>query len=223
LDQIQIELTELIQRFRGLKAELLVIDSYQLLQQKRRHISIRSAQAEKKGIVRFNMNNFENQQWTFQLVNSTFLLKSAELLANHIALELPRVKKQHLLWLSFLEKSLQSFWQINSQFQTLHGISSFSQKLVGLRVQVKGRLNGQDRKQKLSFSVGCLSLQELDVFVDYSYSEAFTRYGVLGIKVWVATVQEKKRSIRNFSSSKSLASYKNRRNLNLLINEPTGW
>jgi ribosomal protein S3 len=56
-------------------------------------------------------------------------------------------------------------------------------KLKGIKIQVKGRLNGQDRKQKVSFSIGCLALQDLNTFVDFSSNKVLTRYGVLGLKV----------------------------------------
>jgi hypothetical protein len=119
------------------------------------------------------------------LVNSIFLLKNADLLGEHVAHELSQVKKQHSQWLSLLEKSLQSYWKLTQRLALREGdgLSPFSQNLSGIRVQVKGRLNGKDRKQKRSFSVGCLSLQEFNTSVDYSYTESFTRYGVLGVKV----------------------------------------
>jgi ribosomal protein S3 len=222
LDNTQIKLIELIQNFSGLKTSLRVIDIFSLLSRQKEKIKARSDRAEAFDLVRLNPRE-DSQKWSFQLINTLFMVKSASLLAKFIALELPKVKKRHVFWLSFLEKSMNSFWKLNLQSDNyLRGFSFFKQKLVGIRVQIKGRLNGQDRKQKTSFSVGRLSLQELDVSIDYASEEALTRYGVFGVKVWVALASEKDH--KSFSAKKRKVSNINkRRNSNSLFNEPIGW
>jgi hypothetical protein len=93
-----------------------------------------------------------------------------------------------LNYLNFLQKRLQRFWQLHQQssIKKGRGVTFFSQPLTGLRIQVKGRLNGQDRKQKFSFSVGRLNLQELNTGIDFHQTEAFGLSGVLGISVWLS-------------------------------------
>ena len=224
--KIDLELTQnklvlLIQQIRGLKTNLIIIDTFSLLASQKEKIKFRSDRAENFGLARLNPND-EAQKWLYQLINSLFLLKRASLLAKFISLELPKVKKRHVFWLRFLEKTINSFWKLNLQRnQSAVGFSFFSQTLVGIRVQVKGRLNGQDRKQKTSFSVGRLSLQELDVSVDFASSEVLTRYGVFGVKVWIALVSNAENKRRMVKKRKVLS---NKKRLNQsLFNEPSGW
>jgi ribosomal protein S3 len=73
--------------------------------------------------------------------------------------------------------------QIRFQNLTIFQQRCLTIKLKGIKIQIKGRLNGQDRKQKISFNIGCLSLQDLNTFVDYSENKILTRYGVLGLKI----------------------------------------
>ena len=48
----------------------------------------------------------------------------------------------------------------------------------GIKIQVAGRLNGAD-------SDGTVPLHTLRADIDYSWDEAHTTYGVLGIKTWI--------------------------------------
>lgn len=57
--------------------------------------------------------------------------------------------------------------------------------LKGVKVLVKGRLNGAPIAKKWLFFDGVLSLQQIDNKIDFHYAPAFTVFGVLGVKVWV--------------------------------------
>lgn len=56
---------------------------------------------------------------------------------------------------------------------------------LGARVAVSGRLNGAEiaRREKLSW--GKIPLQTLRSDIDFARAEAYTTYGVIGIKVWI--------------------------------------
>jgi len=60
-----------------------------------------------------------------------------------------------------------------------------SSNLTGLRIQVKGRLQGAEIANKDWFSLGKISLQTITNPIDYAEIRAYTLSGVLGIKVWL--------------------------------------
>lgn len=55
----------------------------------------------------------------------------------------------------------------------------------GIKVQVSGRLNGAEIARSEWVREGRVPLQTLRADIDYSYKQAQTIYGVLGIKVWM--------------------------------------
>ena len=57
--------------------------------------------------------------------------------------------------------------------------------VLGLKVQVGGRLNGAEIARSEWTREGRVPLHTLRAEVDYALREANTTYGVLGIKVWV--------------------------------------
>jgi len=54
-----------------------------------------------------------------------------------------------------------------------------------VKIQVAGRLNGADISRSEKFSKGRIPLQTLRADIDYRYTTAMTKYGILGIKVWI--------------------------------------
>lgn len=55
----------------------------------------------------------------------------------------------------------------------------------GIKVSVAGRLNGAEMSRREKYLEGKLPLHTLRADVDYGFAEAFTTYGILGVKVWV--------------------------------------
>ncbi len=55
----------------------------------------------------------------------------------------------------------------------------------GVKVQVKGRIGGADLARKEWFLVGRMPLQTLRADIDYGFATAYTKYGILSVKVWV--------------------------------------
>ena len=60
-----------------------------------------------------------------------------------------------------------------------------SKGVQGIKVAVKGRLNGAEMKRKEWYIEGRLPLQTIRSDIDYGAAEAHTTYGRIGIKVWV--------------------------------------
>ena len=57
--------------------------------------------------------------------------------------------------------------------------------LVGIKIQIKGRLNGAEIARTEWVREGRVPLQSLRANIDYATHTAQTIYGVLGIKIWV--------------------------------------
>lgn len=66
-----------------------------------------------------------------------------------------------------------------------HFITSVKSRIQGVRVEVKGRFNAKSRAKKRIVSAGRVRMHEKSSNVEYAFSEAVTKFGSLGIKVWV--------------------------------------
>jgi len=79
-------------------------------------------------------------------------------------------------------------------------------RIGGLRIQLKGRINGVARKQKRVFVYGKQQQQHLYSLINYTQNTVETKFGVLGLKVQCAreykdnTVRRTYRSLRTTKS-----------------------
>jgi ribosomal protein S3, bacterial type len=55
----------------------------------------------------------------------------------------------------------------------------------GIKVRVSGRLNGAEIARSEWYLQGQLPLHTLRADIEYGFSQAYTTYGVIGIKVWI--------------------------------------
>ncbi len=55
----------------------------------------------------------------------------------------------------------------------------------GIKTQVGGRIGGVDLARKEWILEGRMPLQTLRAIIDYGYARASTKYGILGVKVWI--------------------------------------
>ncbi len=55
----------------------------------------------------------------------------------------------------------------------------------GIKVMVAGRLNGAEIARKEKYIEGRVPLQTIRANIDYGFAIASTKYGVIGIKVWI--------------------------------------
>ena len=55
----------------------------------------------------------------------------------------------------------------------------------GIKVKVGGRLNGAEIARSEWYREGRVPLHTFRADIDYGFSEAFTTYGVIGVKVWI--------------------------------------
>jgi small subunit ribosomal protein S3 len=69
----------------------------------------------------------------------------------------------------------------------------------GIKTQVSGRLNGADISRREHYADGTVPLHTLRADIDYSWVEARTTYGQLGVKTWIyrgEVLPEKKNSTK---------------------------
>ena len=74
----------------------------------------------------------------------------------------------------------------------------------GIKVQICGRLNGAEMARKEMFKEGRTPLHTLRADIDYCQTEALTKVGLLGIKVWICRgeVYGKRDLAPNFTQEK---------------------
>ncbi|MEC9006825.1 MAG: 30S ribosomal protein S3 [Candidatus Neomarinimicrobiota bacterium] len=62
----------------------------------------------------------------------------------------------------------------------------------GIRINVAGRLGGAEIARSEKFSEGRVPLHTLRADIDYVLTEAYTQYGIIGIKVWICNGESAK-------------------------------
>lgn len=55
----------------------------------------------------------------------------------------------------------------------------------GVRVEIAGRLGGSEIARRVNISKGSIPLHTLKAKIDYGFTEARTKYGSIGVKVWI--------------------------------------
>lgn len=71
-------------------------------------------------------------------------------------------------------------------------MESKTRKVLGVKIQCSGRLNGEDIARTEWVKEGQVPLHTFDAHFDYAASRAYTIYGVCGVKVWICFDPEKK-------------------------------
>jgi ribosomal protein S3 len=112
----------------------------------------------------------------FYFVLGTFCYGNAFLLAKTIAYLLENTRKQMFV-VRFIKKVLTIL------FNKLP-LSFFA--IAGIKILIKGRFNKRRRTKTIVIQEGQVSLQTLDIPIDYYQTKAVTLYGSFGIKVWLA-------------------------------------
>lgn len=106
------------------------------------------------------------------LFYTVYIKNSANLLAKFISIQMKKVKR-HKFFLSFLK-------------QTLTVLSSFNfSKVKGIKIMIKGRLNGVPRAKHKTIIVGDIPVQSIKETVDYYQTTTHNSNGSYGIKVWI--------------------------------------
>ena len=111
---------------------------------------------------------------TMYVLFITTLLKKAEFLAKFLGYQLKRMPKNR--------RQTKLFYYIKA---LLDFILITESEVKGLRIQFTGRINGRPRSKYVILNIGNLPLQTQSACLEYGQSFGITRYGVIGIKVWI--------------------------------------
>jgi hypothetical protein len=63
----------------------------------------------------------------------------------------------------------------------------FFDNIQGIKIEIKGKMNGRDRSSLYRIRLGSVPLSTISKNISYAFLPAFTIYGSFGIKVWIAT------------------------------------
>ena len=94
------------------------------------------------------------------------------LLINFIKLKMTYMKK-HNFFLNFLKRIFYLF------------IYSNISNILGIKLKIKGRFNGSLRSKTRIIKLGNISLQSFQSDLLYKNDTIFTKYGTIGIKIWI--------------------------------------
>lgn len=71
----------------------------------------------------------------------------------------------------------------------------------GVKIKISGRLGGAEMSRDLEMKEGRVPLHTLRADIDYGFSEAFTTYGAIGVKVWVFNGEVFKKDLKEDAGS----------------------
>lgn len=104
----------------------------------------------------------------------SIILKNPKFLTQFIAFQfkkLPKNKRQ-LKLIQLITKTIQI-------------IGKERKEILGLKIQFKGRINKRKRARSIHFKDGIITLQSHSSRVEYGYTNAYTKSGSLGVKLWI--------------------------------------
>jgi small subunit ribosomal protein S3 len=99
-----------------------------------------------------------------------FDVKKPELDANIVANGIARQVENKMAYRHAIRTAITSTMRIGAE---------------GIKIQISGRLNGAEIARSEVYKEGRVPLHTLRADVDYALSEALTKVGLLGIKVWI--------------------------------------
>lgn len=116
---------------------------------------------------------------TVSIVLLALMRGSAALLVNYLH-RLLKVAKTHSSILYLVSFALKYFLQESDQVDRVLA----SSPCAGARLEVIGKIDGQDRAKTFRVQVGAIPTSTLSAPLDCEYAVCGTRYGVLAINVW---------------------------------------
>ncbi|MCY4523256.1 MAG: 30S ribosomal protein S3 [Halobacteriovoraceae bacterium] len=124
----------------------------------------------KKGVgidkIRENLNNMVKGNLVFNITEVKRPDADAKLIAENIAQQL----EKRVAFRRAMKKVIQA---------------AFRAGVKGIRVRTAGRLGGAEMARKEGYSERKVPLHTLRADIDYNTAQAYTTYGVIGVKVWV--------------------------------------
>ncbi len=119
-----------------------------------------------------------------------FEVKKPELDANIVANNIARQVEGKIAYRRAIKMAIQNTMRAGAE---------------GIKVQISGRLNGAEMARKEMYKEGRTPLHTFRADIDYCQTEALTKVGLLGIKVWICRgeVYGKQELTPNFTQDKT--------------------
>ena len=116
------------------------------------------------------------------LVYYSFFYKSSLLLCRYLCFIIPRFckKKRKGRKIIFFLSSLKSLIRLIFSSGLIN-----KESIKGIKIVIKGRINGSRRKRIYSIKYGLSSTQSFSNPVSYYQGDCLTIFGILGVKVWI--------------------------------------
>jgi small subunit ribosomal protein S3 len=70
-------------------------------------------------------------------------------------------------------------------------------EIQGIKIKVSGRIDGADISREETMSYGKLPLSKLTADIDYGFKVIMTKYGIVGLKVWLYKGDKEKYDLEN--------------------------
>ncbi len=118
----------------------------------------------------------ENAQVQIDVKEVKSIEENAQLLGDSIA---EQIEKR-----VFFKKAMKS--ALNDTFK--------NRNIKGVKISLSGRLGGAEMSRREWLAKGSLPLHTLRADIDFAKSEAHTTYGVIGVKVWLYKVEDRKKN-----------------------------
>lgn len=128
----------------------------------------------------------ENRQRFFgesvQLVYRVFKGYASASILGGLIYTYTRKNPKRLQYLAFIKRLINWHFEVVSKSQ-----------IQGVRIEVKGRFNAKSRARKYIISTGRVAIHTVSSNVDSKQTYAITKFGMLGIKVWICPKKKLKK------------------------------
>lgn len=111
---------------------------------------------------------------TLYVLFIALILKKTEFLAKFLGYQLKRMPKNR-------RQTKLIYYLRNLMRYAL----TVQEDIIGFRIQFTGRINGRPRSKITTLNEGILPLQTQSAGIEYGESFGITRYGTIGVKIWI--------------------------------------
>ena len=121
----------------------------------------------------FKYKNYKDFNKILKLMTVVFTFKSSEILLKFLLTTLKTVqKKKQFQFLQFIKIILNTYFIY------------YNLTILGLKIQLKGRINSSKRSKKKIIKFGKTPIQTLNINVNYSFNNFVNKDGIFGVRVW---------------------------------------
>jgi hypothetical protein len=138
-------------------------------------IRINNTLLKKSLFLKFKLNNKYRKQeffYVFHTIILSFIYNKAKLLSDFISILIKNDKKHNKILKNFITIIEKVFY-------------SNMVKLKGFKLRLSGKIGGKMRKSKFQYLLGKVQLQKLNLYLDFSLSISYTKFGAISVKVWL--------------------------------------